>query len=70
MNFIMLKVYDIEGRKVATLVNEIMPAGKHAVEFNAEDLSSGVYFYTLRVTSGQALKSGDFEKTLRMVVVM
>jgi hypothetical protein len=60
-NFVVLKVYDIAGRQVATLVNEIMPAGKHAVEFNAGDLSSGVYFYTLR--------AGEFEKTLRMVVV-
>ena len=57
----MLKVYDIAGREVATLVNEIMPAGKHAVEFNAADLPSGVYFYTLRAEG--------FEKTLRMVVV-
>ena len=57
----MLKVYDIAGREVATLVNEIMPAGKHAVEFNAKDLSSGVYFYTLR--------AGEFEKTFRIVVV-
>jgi hypothetical protein len=31
----MLRVYDIEGKEVATLVNEIMPAGKYAVEFNA-----------------------------------
>ena len=45
----MLKVYDIAGREVATLVNEIMPAGKHAVEFNANGLSSGVYFYSLSV---------------------
>ncbi len=43
-NFVMLRVYDIEGKEVATLVNEIMPAGKYAVEFNATDLSSGVYF--------------------------
>ncbi|MBK6878064.1 MAG: hypothetical protein IPG99_16870 [Ignavibacteria bacterium] len=34
----MLKVYDIAGREVATLVNEIMPAGKHAVEFNAAEI--------------------------------
>ena len=57
----MLRVYDIEGKEVATLVNEIMPAGKYAVEFNATDLSSGVYFYTM--------KAGEFQKTLRMVVV-
>jgi hypothetical protein len=68
-NFVMLKVYDIAGREVATLVNDFMPVGKHAVEFNAADLPSGVYFYTLRVTSGQALRAGEFEKTLRMVVV-
>ncbi len=60
-NFVMLKVYDIAGKKVATLVNDIMPAGKHAVEFNAADLSSGVYFCIFR-TEG-------FEKTMRMVVV-
>ena len=60
-NFVILKVYDIAGREVATLVNEIMPAGKHAVEFNAEGLSSGVYIFTL--------KAGGFGKTLRMVVV-
>jgi hypothetical protein len=57
----MLKVYDNAGREVATLVNDFMPAGKHEVEYNATDLSSGVYFYTLR--------AGEFEKTLRMVVV-
>jgi len=52
-NFVMLKVYDIAGREVATLVNEIMPAGKHAVEFNAIGLSSGVYFYSLSIGGKQ-----------------
>ena len=52
-NFVMLKVYDIAGREVATLVKEIMPAGKHAVEFNAADLPSGVYFYSLYVDGKQ-----------------
>ena len=52
-NFVMLKVYDIAGREVATLVNEIMPAGKHAVEFNAGNLPSGVYFYSLYVDGKQ-----------------
>ena len=49
----MLKVYDIEGKEVATLVNDIMPAGMHAVEFNAEGLSSGVYIYSLYVDGKQ-----------------
>jgi len=52
-NFVMLKVYDIAGREVATLVNEIMPAGKYAVEFNAADLPSGVYIYSLNVDGKQ-----------------
>ncbi len=60
-NFVLLKVYDIAGREVATLVNDLMSVGKQTVEFNSGDLSNGVYFYTLR--------TGEFEKTLRMVVV-
>jgi hypothetical protein len=52
-NFVMLRVYDIAGREVATLVNDIMQAGKHAVEFNAEGRSSGVYIYSLNVDGKQ-----------------
>ena len=47
MRFITLKVYDILGREIATLVNEEKPAGYHEVEFNATNLTSGVYFYKL-----------------------
>ena len=52
-NFFVLKVYDIAGREVATFVNDFMPAGKHAVEFNAGNLPSGVYFYSLYVDGKQ-----------------
>ena len=52
-NFVMLRVYDIAGREVATLVNDIMPVGKHAVEFKAIGLPSGVYFYSLYVGGKQ-----------------
>ncbi len=45
-----LKVYDILGREVATLVNERQTAGTHSVEFNAGNLPSGAYFY--RITAG------------------
>jgi photosystem II stability/assembly factor-like uncharacterized protein len=44
-----LKIYDIVGREVATLVNEIKNAGNYIVDFNASDLTSGVYFYKLEV---------------------
>jgi hypothetical protein len=43
-----LKVYDIIGREVATLVNEKLNAGKYEVHFDASKLSSGVYFYRLQ----------------------
>ena len=46
-----LKVYDLTGREIATLVQEVQEAGGHSVNFNAEKLSSGVYFY--KITAGQ-----------------
>lgn len=46
-----LKVYNILGIKVATLVNGYKPAGSHRVTFNAKNLSSGVYIYNLSVNN-------------------
>ena len=45
--FVALKVYDILGNEIETLLNEDKPAGSYELEFNAAGLSSGVYFYTL-----------------------
>ena len=56
-----LKVHDVLGREVAVLVDEYLRAGSYERVFESADLSSGVYFYTLM--------AGEFEKTLRMVVV-
>jgi hypothetical protein len=56
-----LKVYDTAGREVATLVNGQQGAGTYDVRFDATGLSSGVYFYQLR--------SGDFTRTSKMVLV-
>jgi hypothetical protein len=44
-----ISVYNMLGQKVAVVVNERKPAGHYAVDFNAERLSSGVYFYTMNV---------------------
>lgn len=46
-NKVTLKVFDILGREVATLVNEVKPAGTYKVNFNGKNLSSGVYIYSL-----------------------
>jgi hypothetical protein len=51
-----LAVFDLSGRKVATLVDGLMAAGSHSVVFDASGLASGLYIYTLR--SGQIVQSG------------
>ncbi|MCK7516473.1 MAG: T9SS type A sorting domain-containing protein [Ignavibacteriales bacterium] len=45
---VVLKIYDVLGNEVATLVNEEKPAGSYEVEFNPSSLTSGVYFYKLQ----------------------
>ena len=49
-----LAVYDVLGRKVAALAEEIQPAGDHAVRFDASGLASGVYFYRIETGSRAA----------------
>jgi hypothetical protein len=46
--FVDLKVYDVIGREVATLVNSIMPMGEHSVNFDAKILQSGIYYYSMQ----------------------
>ncbi|GBD87649.1 LVIVD repeat protein [bacterium BMS3Abin03] len=61
MKFVQLNVYDVLGNEVATLVNEYKPAGEYEVEFNAENLPSGIYFYQLR--------AGSFIQTKKMILI-
>jgi len=60
-----LSVFDLLGREVATLVNGMMDAGSHAVNWNASDLSSGVYFYRLDAQAGEA----SFNSTRKVVLM-
>ena len=46
-SFVVLKVYDVLGKEITTLVNEVKPAGNFKVEFDAANLTSGVYIYKL-----------------------
>jgi hypothetical protein len=59
--FVTLKVYDILGNEIATLVNEEKPAGEYEVEFNGANLPSGIYFYQL--------KAGGYIETKKMVLL-
>ena len=56
-----LKVFDLLGREVATLVNEVKSAGSYTATFNATNLSSGVFFYRLQ--------TGSFTDTKRLVLL-
>jgi predicted phosphodiesterase len=56
-----LKVYDLLGNEVATLVNEEKPPGTYEAEFNAENLSSGIYFYQLT--------AGAFSEKKKMILL-
>ena len=55
-SFVSLKVYDILGNEVETLVNEIKTAGSYEVKFNGSNLSSGIYFYQLKTNNYIATK--------------
>lgn len=48
-----LAVYDVLGRRVATLINGTMASGRHSVNFNASDLPSGMYLYRLTTPAGE-----------------
>jgi hypothetical protein len=61
MKFVQLKVYDVLGNEVATLVNEEKPAGSYEVDFNVSGLSSGIYFYTINL--------GSFIETKKMILM-
>ena len=56
-----IKVFDILGREVATLVNDYKTAGTHSVEFNASRFASGVYFYQIN--------TGSYVETKKMVLL-
>ncbi|NUM71719.1 MAG: T9SS type A sorting domain-containing protein [Ignavibacteriaceae bacterium] len=56
-----LKVYDVTGKEVAELVNDVMQAGNYTVNFDASKLPSGVYFYSVT--------AGDFRATNKMILM-
>ena len=59
--FVELKIFDITGKLVSTIVNESLSPGSYNYSLNSEGLSSGVYFYTLR--------SGEFISTRKMLLI-
>ncbi len=60
--YVTLKVYDMLGREIVTLVNEEMNAGNYEVEFDGSDLASGIYYYKIMVEY-------TFTETKKMILI-
>ena len=58
---VQIKVYDVLGKEVETLANEVLQPGRYKTSFDAAKLSSGIYFY--RITTN------DFTDIKRMIVI-
>jgi 7,8-dihydropterin-6-yl-methyl-4-(beta-D-ribofuranosyl)aminobenzene 5'-phosphate synthase len=61
LSFVTIKIYDVLGNEVATLVNEEKAVGAYELNWNATNLPSGVYFYRLQ--------AGDFVETKKMILL-
>jgi photosystem II stability/assembly factor-like uncharacterized protein len=59
--FVTLKIYDMLGREIKTLLNELLKPGTYETTFDASALSSGIYFYTL--------SAGNYKETKRMTLI-
>ncbi len=59
--YVTIEVYNTLGQRIVTLVNKPMPIGQHQIEFDGQNLSSGVYFYRI--------EAGDFQLAKKMVLL-
>lgn len=60
-SFVILKVYDLLGREISTLVNELQKAGVYEIQFSNSGLTSGIYFYRMQ--------AGNYSETKKMVYI-
>jgi len=58
---VILKVFDVSGKEISTLVNQKQPQGNYECEFNASDLTSGIYFYRIQ--------AGNYIETKKMILL-
>jgi len=69
LSFITIKIYDVLGNEIATIVNEEKPAGSYEVEFDGDGLTSGIYFFRLQAGSPSAGSGQSFVETKKMVLL-
>lgn len=67
--FVSLRIYDLVGRLVATIVNEEFAAGNYSRQWNAKGFSSGVYFCRLSVSRTSSGTGDMFTKTKKLVLL-
>lgn len=60
-SFVTMKIFDIMGRQVATIISEEMSAGNYSRQWNAANISTGVYFYRLH--------AGSFTETKKLILL-
>ena len=60
-NLVEIKLFDVNGRELKTLINQKLPAGKYAIELDAAELNSGVYFYQIQ--------AGSFSQSRKMILL-
>jgi hypothetical protein len=60
-SFVSLKIFDLSGREIATIVSEELSAGNYTRQWDAANMPSGVYFYRL--------KAGSFTETKKLILV-
>lgn len=68
LGFVSLKIYDVLGDEVTSLVNEKKNPGNYRVSFDGSNFTSGVYYYRLTVLSDKS-QGNDFEQTKRMILI-
>lgn len=71
-DYVSLKVFDLLGREVATLLREKLDAAEYSIVFNSRGLPSGIYFYRLQVTperDGTSALTGSFVETKKLVLL-
>ena len=65
---VLLKVFDTLGKDVSTLLSDEQPKGNYEIEFNASELTSGIYFYSLQVYPANG-GTGEFVETKKMILI-
>jgi hypothetical protein len=69
LEFVSLKVFDVLGREVATLVDEIKQVGEYKVTWDASKMASGIYFYRLQARPTNGGQAGAFVETKKMMLI-